>query len=57
MPFEGRFDYSYDGVMRSYGDSLQRLGLSRIDILLFHDLAGDTHDAGGAMSRCFTGAG
>src|ERR1700719_991670 len=30
MPFEAVFDYSYDGVMRSFEDSLQRLGLGRI---------------------------
>ncbi len=38
LPFEVRFDYSYDGVMRSFEDSLQRLGLPRIDLLLIHDL-------------------
>ena len=32
------FDYSYDGVMRSFEDSLQRLGINRIDVLLIHDL-------------------
>ncbi|MGJ4891956.1 aldo/keto reductase [Bradyrhizobium sp. HKCCYLRH3099] len=32
-----RFDYSYDGVMRSVEESLARLGLDRIDILLVHD--------------------
>lgn len=37
-PFEVVFDYSYDGVMRAYEDSLQRLGLARVDILLVHDL-------------------
>jgi D-threo-aldose 1-dehydrogenase len=31
------FDYSYDGVMRSVDESLERLGLDRIDILLVHD--------------------
>ncbi len=32
-----RFDFSYDGVMRSFEASLERLGLSRIDILHLHD--------------------
>jgi D-threo-aldose 1-dehydrogenase len=32
-------DYSYDGVMRSFEDSQQRLGLARIDLLLLHDVA------------------
>lgn len=38
LPFQHRFDYSYDGVMRAFEDSLQRLGLTRIDLLLIHDL-------------------
>jgi D-threo-aldose 1-dehydrogenase len=38
LPFEHRFDYTYDGVMRSYEDSLQRLGMPRVDLLLIHDL-------------------
>lgn len=38
LPFEFRFDYSYAGVMRSYEDSLQRLGRNRVDILFVHDL-------------------
>jgi D-threo-aldose 1-dehydrogenase len=43
MPFEPVYDYSYDGVMRSYEESLQRLGLSRIDILYIHDIGRLTH--------------
>ncbi len=31
------FDYSHDGVMRSVEESLERLGLGRIDILYIHD--------------------
>ncbi len=38
LPFDLRFDYTRDGVLRSYEDSLQRLGLSRVDGLLIHDL-------------------
>ncbi len=38
-----RFDYSYDGVMRSLEFSLERLGLDRIDILYVHDLDIFTH--------------
>ncbi|MCG8508694.1 MAG: aldo/keto reductase [Rhodospirillales bacterium] len=30
-------DYSYDGVMRSLEDSLERTGLDRVDILHIHD--------------------
>lgn len=32
------YDYSYDGVMRSFEVSLERLGVDRIDILFAHDL-------------------
>lgn len=38
LPFQERFDYTYDGIMRSYEQSLMRLGLNRIDLLLIHDL-------------------
>lgn len=38
FPFHQIYDYSYDGVMRSYEDSLQRMGVSSIDILLLHDI-------------------
>jgi D-threo-aldose 1-dehydrogenase len=32
------YDYSYDGVMRSFEFSLERLGLDSIDILYCHDI-------------------
>ncbi|MEO1020441.1 MAG: aldo/keto reductase, partial [Pseudomonadota bacterium] len=38
LPFERRFDYTYDAVMRSWEDSLQRFGIPRVDLLLIHDL-------------------
>lgn len=37
------FDYSYDGVMRSFEHSFSRLGVDRIDILYVHDLCKFTH--------------
>lgn len=37
-PNEMTFDYSYDGTMRSFEDSLQRLALERIDICFIHDI-------------------
>jgi D-threo-aldose 1-dehydrogenase len=40
LPFEFHYDYSYDGVMRSWEDSMQRLGLASVDLLLIHDLDG-----------------
>jgi len=43
MPFDIEYDYSYDGIMRSFEDSLQRLGLDRIDILYMHDIGPVTH--------------
>jgi len=39
-----KFDYSYDGVMRSVEESLERLGLDRVDVLLVHD-PDDHYDA------------
>lgn len=44
-PFEPVFDYSYDGIMRSFDESLERLGLDKIDILLMHDIGSATHGA------------
>ena len=38
LPIEIRFDYTRDGVLRSYEDSIQRLGITEIDALLIHDL-------------------
>src|SRR5262249_32434905 len=43
LPFTQRFDYSYDGALRSLEDSLQRLGLARIDIAYIHDPDDFTH--------------
>lgn len=36
-PLRPIFDYSYDGIMRTFEGSLQRLNLSRVDILNIHD--------------------
>ncbi|MDA0333947.1 MAG: aldo/keto reductase [bacterium] len=38
LPFDFHYDYGYDGVMRSWEDSMQRLGLASVDLLLIHDL-------------------
>ena len=45
LPFTPVFDYSYDAIMRSWDDSLHRLGLDRIDILFVHDIGEMTHGA------------
>ena len=44
MPFDIEYDYSYSGVMRSFEDSLQRLGLDSVDILYMHDIGRVTQD-------------
>jgi D-threo-aldose 1-dehydrogenase len=36
-PFEPVFDFSYEGVMRSFEESLRRLKLDRVEILFIHD--------------------
>jgi len=38
LEFDFRFDYSGDGFLRSYEDSLFRLGLNRVNCLVIHDL-------------------
>lgn len=38
LHFDLRFDYTRDGVARSYEDSLMRLGINRVDALVIHDL-------------------
>lgn len=42
-----RYDYSADGIRRSLDDSLERLGLDRVDVLYLHDpeLAAEGTDA------------
>jgi D-threo-aldose 1-dehydrogenase len=39
------FDFSYDGVMRSFEESLMRLGAERVDILHIHDPDNHYRDA------------
>jgi D-threo-aldose 1-dehydrogenase len=46
LPFRGVYDYSADGARRSIEDSLQRLGMARIDVVYIHDIAEDTHKEG-----------
>jgi len=54
LPFDIVFDYGYDAVMRSVEDSLQRLGVARIDIAYVHDLSPRLH--GEAFERRFRDA-
>lgn len=50
-PFEMQFDYSYDGTLRAFEDSLQRLGLERMDICFIHDI--DVFTRGAAQPEVF----
>lgn len=43
LPFEAIYDYTHDGILRSFEDSQQRLGIVDIDILLVHDIGRATH--------------
>jgi len=58
-PHAPRFDYSYDGTMRSVEHSLLRLGLNRLDVVLIHDCDVWTHgkaDAGRRFKEAMEGA-
>lgn len=43
LPHRSILDYSYDGAMRSFEQSLLRMGTNSIDILLIHDVDVWTH--------------
>ena len=45
LPFDQHWDYSAAGVRRSVEDSLQRLGLARLDVAHIHDMDAATHGA------------
>lgn len=45
LPFEERFGYGYDAVMRSFEQSTLRLGITRFDVLMVHDLDRRNHGA------------
>jgi D-threo-aldose 1-dehydrogenase len=45
LPFVQRYDYTRDGTLRSLDDSMQRLGLARIDFAFIHDIDLATHGA------------
>lgn len=38
LQFEVQHEFTYDAIMRSYEDSLQRLGINQVDALYIHDL-------------------
>lgn len=43
LPFAGRFDYGYDGIMMGFEQSMTRLGTTRTDLLFVHDLDHGNH--------------
>ena len=43
LPFSQRWDYSAGAMRRSLEDSLQRLGLARLDVLFVHDCDAASH--------------
>ena len=49
--FAVEFDYSYDGTMRAFEDSLQRMALERMDICFIHDI--DVFTRGAAQPEVF----
>jgi D-threo-aldose 1-dehydrogenase len=51
LPHKAIIDYSYDGAMRSFEQSLLRLGVDRVDILLIHDVDVWTHGKGAIEAR------
>jgi D-threo-aldose 1-dehydrogenase len=59
MPFARHYDYSHDGILRSFEASIQRLGLARVDLLYVHDIGTLTHGAENAhyWAQLTTGGG
>lgn len=53
LEFNEVLDYSYEGAMRSFEQSLLRLGLSSVDVLLIHDVDVHTHGTREACDRKF----
>jgi D-threo-aldose 1-dehydrogenase len=53
LQFQLRFDYGYDGVMRSFEDSLHRLGLPKVDLLVIHDVDPGYQGGNAGVERCF----
>jgi len=49
LPFVQHWDYSAAGIRRSVEDSLQRMGLARLDVAYLHDIDTATHGARAAQ--------
>jgi len=54
LPFSITYDYSYEGIMRSWEDSLTRLGLTSVDILFVHDLESGSFPRGAYQAHLDT---
>jgi D-threo-aldose 1-dehydrogenase len=52
-PFDFKYDYTASGARRSVEDSLQRLGIERLDIVYIHDLSPDNKDLGKDWMKFF----
>jgi D-threo-aldose 1-dehydrogenase len=52
-PFVFRYDYTAEGVTRALEDSLQRLGVERIDMVFVHDLSPDNDEDLGGWKQQF----
>ena len=52
LPFVLRFDYTREGIERSYADSLQRLGMNRADFLVIHDVDPRHQKGEEGVARC-----
>ena len=58
LPYETTYDYSYDGIMRSFEDSCVRLGSHVPDILYVHDIGRRRHgDDNAGHMKAFIGSG
>lgn len=53
LNFKHKYDYTASGVRKSVEDSLQRMGLSSIDVVFVHDLSPDNGDLGESWTEQF----
>ncbi len=51
LPFDFKFDYTHDAVLKSYEMSLMRLGINSVDALLIHDLDLRFHQTDEGVTR------
>ena len=52
-PFHREYDFSAAGVRRSVEDSMQRMGVDRLDVVFIHDLSPDNRDMGKRWTEYF----